>query len=189
MQKKVSRYMLDKIGSRMAKRFGTIPKGEEDPYYLQMYSMEGNLLKLHRRDPSKNGNDALEAVGMCLLTVDGYLQDLEYDFNSVSNDKNSVFCRGLLMSFDPFTNEEVKEVLGSEYDWNAKKVKEEYYEAPIKCILRIAKSISLWTEEFGPNGYFIFMEDQIGKLVGDNDELDFAVRAPLSEELVRELEK
>jgi len=38
-----------------------------------------------------------------------------------------------------------------------------YYKTLIKCLLRIEKSIDLWTKELGINGYFTFLENTFGR--------------------------
>lgn len=62
----------------MGKVFGTIKTGETEKYALIMFSMEGNLLKLHRMDPARNARKTLESIRMCLLKVDGYIRGVEY---------------------------------------------------------------------------------------------------------------
>lgn len=42
----VDAYKLERISSRMAKEFGTIPKGQEELHALMLHPMESNLLKL-----------------------------------------------------------------------------------------------------------------------------------------------
>jgi hypothetical protein len=78
----IDSYKLDRISTRMAKDFGTIPKGQEDRYAFILSAMEGNLLKLHRQDLNRSGRRALSAIQMALLTVDGYIKQVEYDFSS-----------------------------------------------------------------------------------------------------------
>lgn len=55
----------------MAEDFGTIPKGQEELYTYPLSVMEGNMLKLHRQESNRSGRQALTAVRMALLTVDG----------------------------------------------------------------------------------------------------------------------
>lgn len=109
---------------------------------------------------------------MSLLTVDGYLREIEYDFSRVINAENQAFLHGLLRSIDPFTNPGIHEVvMKNGNDFAAK----EYFELPIKCLLRIEKSIQLWTREWGRNGYFEFIERQMGHLVEPDEKMNFSV--------------
>ncbi|HJV18206.1 MAG TPA: hypothetical protein VJ546_12680 [Bacillales bacterium] len=170
----IDSYKLDRISTRMAKNFGTIPKGQEDRYAYILSAMEGNLMKLHRQDPNRSGRRALTAIQMALLTVDGYIKQVEYDFSSHAIPENQALLHGLLMSFDPFTNREVRGVVMEETNsFDANK----YFEIPIKCLLRIEKSIKLWTNDLGPNGYFTFIENHMGHMIERDDKMNFAILA------------
>lgn len=172
MKKYVDYYKLERISSRMAKEFGTIPKGDEELYSFMLHPMEGNLLKLHRKAPTRNGRHAIEAIHMCLLKIDGYINGIDYDFSRFITDENKAFLEGLLVSFDPFTNRDVLDIASQTYDLNSSERLKEFFETPVKCLLRIEKSIELWTGELGTNGYFKFIEDQIGHLVGKDEKMN-----------------
>ena len=170
----VDTYKLDRISTRMAKDFGKIPKGQEENYSFPLSAMEGNMLKLHRQEPSRSGRHALIAIQMALLTVDGYIRQVEYDFSHHATPENQALLHGLLMSFDPSTNKDIHEVVTEDdTSFDAK----EYFTIPIKCLLRIEKSIKLWTNEYGPNGYFIFIENHMGELIEHDDKMNFAILA------------
>ena len=175
MRKYVNNYQLERISSRMAKEFGTMRRGDEEIYGHILLPMEGNLLKLYRKAKSRNGRRAIEAIHMCLLKVDGYIKGIEYDFSSFVNDENQAFLEGLLMSFDPFTNREVYGVVSRVYDLNSPEDLKKYFEIPVKCLLRIEKSIELWTKELGPNGYFMFIEDQLGGMIKKDTKMDYTI--------------
>ncbi|MEL7566329.1 MAG: hypothetical protein AAGU27_15800 [Dehalobacterium sp.] len=168
----VDAYKLEEISSRMAKEFGTIPKGEEELHVFTLHAMEGNLLKLHRQDPNRNGRHALEAIQISLLTVDGYLRKIEYEYDRFAGAENQAFLHGLLMSFDPYTNQEIEEiVVESDPNFDTK----EYFKLPVKCLLRIEKSVQLWTREWGRNGYFEFFEKQMGHTVESDGKIYLSV--------------
>jgi len=134
--------------------------------------MEGNLLKLHRQDSNRTGRHADEAIEMALLTVDGYLQQIEYDFDRFAAPENQIFLQGLLISCDPYINQELREVvMTNDTAFDAK----EYFRLPIQCLLRIEKSIDLWNEDLGSNGYFMFIEGELGYLVEQDDKMNFSV--------------
>lgn len=175
MKKYVDYYKLERISSRMAKEFGTIPKGDEELYSFMLHPMEGNLLKLHRKAPVRNGRHAIEAIHMCLLKIDGYINRIEYDFGRFITDENRAFLEGLLASFDPFTNQEIFDVANKTYDLNTSDDLKKFFETPVKCLLRIEKSIELWTGEFGANGYFKFIEDQMGHLVEKDEKMNYTM--------------
>lgn len=178
----VDAYKLEKISSRMAKEFGTIPKGEEEFHAFMLHPMESNLLKLHRQNPNRNGRHALEAIQMSLLTVDGYLREIEYDYDRFAGPENQAFLQGLLMSFDPYTNQEIHEiVIKNDPAFDAR----EYFKLPVKCLLRIEKSVDLWTGEWGRNGYFEFIEQQMGHLVEPDGKMNFSV--PMKEGALKKM--
>lgn len=175
MEKKiVDAYRLNRISSLMAKEFGTIPKGEEDeePYWQILFSIESNILRVYRKNNLFAGNRAIEAIRMSLLILDGYIKGIEYDYSRFANEANQTFVQAILMSFDPFTNSEIKKII--KRDRNAFDVKK-YFALPIRCILRIEKSIQLWSKDFGENGYFQIIEGTMGKGVKDNNKTDFAI--------------
>jgi hypothetical protein len=112
---------------------------------------------------------------MCLLRIDGYINGIEYDFGRFATDENQALLGGLLASFDPFTNQEIFDVANKTYDLNSTDSLKKLFETPVKCLLRIQKSIELWTGEFGTNGYFDFIEEQIGHLVENDDKMDYTI--------------
>jgi len=170
----VDAYKFKRISSLMAKEFGKIPKGDEgeEPYSFMLFSMENNLLKIHRQNPLCNDQRAIEAVKMCLLTIDGYLRETDYDYVRYINEENQSLMHGLLMAFDPFTNPEIKKIIINDRNTFVAK---EYFKLPIMCLLRIEKSIETWTESFGKNGYFEFIEDQIGSQIKSDNKMDFII--------------
>lgn len=175
MQKRINRYNFDKISSRMMQKFGNIKKGEEDTHAFQMFPMESNMLKLHREDNKRDSRRAIEAIHITLLTIEGYLTDTEYDFGSFLTEENEALAKGLLMSFDPFTNAEVKEVLESEYELDSKESLETYFQEPVRCLLRIEKSIEFWMRSRGNNGYFDYIEDLMGDTIKNDEKMDFGI--------------
>lgn len=175
MKTRLNRYKFDKISSKMAQDFGTIHKGEEDSYAMVLFPMESNMLKLHRQNEAWNGRRAIEAIHICLLTIDGYLKGEEYDFGSFLSEDNKEFVNGLLMSFDPFTNDEIRSVVEEDYHLDSEEDLQRYFQVPVMCLLRIEKSIELWTKEMGANGYFIFLENNMGSMVPQDTEMDYSV--------------
>ena len=169
--KKNERERKSRILKKRAKEFGTIADGEEEPYIMMLSTMEGNLLKKHREDSCRNGRRAMEAVSMSLLKTDGYLRGIEYDFSALLNEENKALLDGLLMSFDPFTNPELYAVLEGSGGVPLPEEFKDFFEFPVKCLLKVYKSIHFWTENYGENAYFQFIEPNIGKMVGDDKKM------------------
>lgn len=115
---------------------------------------------------------------MCLLKVDGYIRGVEYSFDNVMNDENKALLDGLLAGFDPYTNEEIRDAIQKICDLNAPDEVKAYFETPVKCLLRIEKSVELWTKNLGTNGYFSFIEESLGKHVKDDEKMNFSILLP-----------
>lgn len=162
MKKIVDNYNLERITSRMSQKFGTIYKGTEAQYALILMSMESNMLKLHRAHPECVENHATTAIQMCLLDIDGFLRGIEYDYDRFVTDEVKILLHGLKMSFDPFTNPEIHVLVKDIFDIESVEEMREYFETFVKCLIRIQKSIELWSGHYGINGYFNFMESMIG---------------------------
>jgi hypothetical protein len=159
----------------MAKKFGTIEKYLEGRYIDILFPIESNLLRASRKSGINSGKRAVEAVHICLFMIDGYLNQMEYDLDPYISDTNKPFLTAILMCCDPFTNEYLKPLAKEKCDIHSKEGLHDYFEAPIKCLLRIEKSIMLWTKEQGGTGYFDFLEEQIGKIVTDDNKIDCVV--------------
>lgn len=178
-KKKLNRYNFDKISSRMAQRFGSIKTGEEEDHAFFLLPMESNLLKLHRENEKRDSRRVIEAIHISLLTIDGYLTDTEYDIDSFLSEENQALAKGLLMSFDPFTNEEIRLALGTDGCPDSPEKLEAYFEEPVKCLLRLEKSVGLWLKERGNNGYFQYVEDLLGDTIKRDTRMEFAVPVDL----------
>ena len=108
---KMNQYQFDQVVRRMQQKYGKIKKGNEDAYSMMMFPMEGNMLKRFRNNPAANGRRALEAVALVLHQVEGYLTGKSVDVSSFENAENLVLRDALLYAFDPFANDELKEIL------------------------------------------------------------------------------
>ena len=165
------------ISQKMERRFGRMKKGTEDSYAMILFPMESNILKVHRKHPSSNSRRLREAIFLALHRVDGYLLNAQKDCRRFENENNLRLRDALLMSFDPFFNEEISDVLSSEVkiDLGDKKAVESYFRDPVRCVLRILDSVDLWDRRRGSDGYFLFLEEWIGKKVEHDEKMDFAV--------------
>lgn len=165
MNKRVDSVLLARISSRMAKTFGRISDDELDNYMGLLMTLESNLLRIHRQDPSKNSRRAKEAIQYSLLTIDGYLRDIQYEFGINFSEEIEALHYGLMMSFDPLTSREIQLFLGERLDVTNKEALKQFYTEPIRCLLRLENSMDLWMQQIGPNGYFKFLEDTIGDTI------------------------
>lgn len=163
-------YQFEKIYAEMEKEYGKIRKGEEEAYSMLLFPMESNLLKIHRAYAGTNSRRLREAIGLVLFDIKSRVGGKEADTSRFRDADNERLEKALLMSFDPFTNEEIKEVLGQ---MDAEHL-HEYYKEPVMCLLRIKDSVDTWEKRGGPNGYFDFIEQYMGAQIND-DKMNFSV--------------
>lgn len=181
--KVIKRYDLERASDRLNQWYEKIEEGEEAMYSQVLSAMEGNMLRLHQEDPDRNSRRALEAVRMCMVQIQGYLENNKLDFTRVRKDDNIDLFEGLRMSFDPFFRDEILSILEPYYDFEDLKQREDYFRDPGRCLMRIEESIELMLEKLGKNGYFKFLQNEgYDKLVTDKPELNFAVRLPMEAE-------
>ena len=171
MKKKISAYQFEKISSRMARDFGTIGKNLEEEYESILLPMELNLIKVNRKCRLDNGRRTIEAIQICLFMIDGYLSQTEYDLDYFISEGNKPYLEALLISFDPFTNDFLRSFVEEESDLNSMEGLRAYFTDPVKCLLRIKKSIELWSSDHGNAGYFKFLEGLLGRSVPNDDKM------------------
>ncbi len=169
-------YQFERIFSQMEKEFGKIKAGQEEHHALMMLPLEGNVLKVHRKYPSSNSRSLNEAIALVLFAIKEHYTDQIFNTDSFRDEHNKRLEIALLMAFDPFTNEDIKELLTSQANIDLSNPNElrDYYVEPIRCLLRIKESIDTWIKHNGSNGYFDFIEPFMGdKILGD--EMKFSV--------------
>ena len=76
---------------------------------------EGNVLKIHREFPESNSRRLREAIGLALFDVKGNYSDKKYDAGNFRNAENERLEKALLMAFDPYTNNEIMELLKDQF--------------------------------------------------------------------------
>lgn len=172
-------YQFERVFSQMEKEFGKIRTGQEEAHTMTLFPMEGNVLKVQRQYPASNSRRLLEAIGLVLFDIKERYTGETIDVAKFRNEDNARLEQALLMAFDPFTNEELKEAIQSQsiLDLTDLKQLHHYYQEPIQCLLKIKDSLDLWTRELGSNGYFDFIENQMGYQVNGN-EMNYAIAIP-----------
>ena len=169
-------YQFEKIYSQMEREFGKIGKGEEETYAMLLLPMEGNVLKIHREFPESNSRRLREAIALALFDVKETYSGEKYDAGNFRNAENERLEKALLMAFDPYTNNEIMELLKDQFqvDMLSQEQKKKYYKFPIMCLLRIKESIDTWEKHSGSNGYFDFIEEYMGREIKGND-MNFSI--------------
>lgn len=166
----MEQYQFEKIYSQMEKEFGKIAKGDEDFHTMNIFPIESNLLKVHRKYPSSNSRRLLEAIALVLFDIKSKYTGETFDLDSFRNEDNARLEHAILMAFDPFTNEELHAAVSSDsnLDLTNRQTLRDIYAEPVICLLRIKESVDTWIKRMGSDGYFDFAESIMGKnITGD----------------------
>ena len=160
----------------MEREFGKIRKGEEETYAMLLLPMEGNVLKIHREFPESNSRRLREAIALALFDIKGTYSREKYDTDNFRNKENERLEKALLMAFDPYTNNEIMELVKEQFQMDilSQEQVKEYYKFPVMCLLRIKESIDTWEKRSGSDGYFDFIEGYMGKEIKGND-MNFSI--------------
>ena len=94
-------HNIRRVFQRLMEVYTPLKRGQEDAYSPHFLSIESNMLKMHRRDSSLNSRRAKEAVDLCLVSINGYLSDLEYDCSAIANPANLALMVAALLSCPP----------------------------------------------------------------------------------------
>ena len=110
-----------------------------------------------------------------IIGMPGIVRYLFYN-QVISPNFKSFREEALLMAFDPYTNNEIMELLKDQFqvDMLSQEQKKKYYKFPIMCLLRIKESIDTWEKHSGSNGYFDFIEEYMGREIKGND-MNFSI--------------
>ena len=108
---------------------------------------------------------------MALFDIKGNYSREKYDTDNFRNKENERLEKALLMAFDPYTNNEIMELLKEQFQMDilSQEQVKEYYKFPVMCLLRIKESIDTWEKRSGSDGYFDFIEGYMGKEIKGND--------------------
>lgn len=172
----MNQHQFEQIRRTMERRYGRMKKGEEDSHAMILFPMESNLLKVRRRHPGSNSRRLKEAIYLVLHYVDGSLAGNMKDLKQYENEDNLRLKQALLVSFDPFTNADINDVLCIQggKDLSDDETLEGYYEEPVRCILRILDSVEHWEKRNGSDGYFDFLEGWMGAKIPNDEEMHYA---------------
>ncbi len=183
---KVNNYKMEKIADKMAKKFGKIERGEESEFTTELFTMESNLMKIHRANPDFKSRKVIDAINIFLLKIDAYLSDgIEYDFSRQMEESIKAYLETLQLSCDPLYNEELQDITKENYDLDNKENLKEVFTVPAKCLIRIKDSVEMWVKKGGIDGYFNFLENQMGEVVqGDEQNFSIKISPEIAEEIV-----
>lgn len=162
----MTQYQFERIYTNMGKEFGKIRRGQEDEYYQILFSLEEAALLIHREFPTSNSRRMKEAILLVLFDIQSRYTGESPDVSAFRNEDNARLEKGLLMTFDPLTNDELRKMVEQDNDLNDPKVLRNYYEVFIRCLLRIYESVQIQEKRMGSNGYFDFLEQVMGSHLG-----------------------
>ncbi|MBN2852821.1 MAG: hypothetical protein JXQ23_08820 [Clostridia bacterium] len=170
-------YQFERIFSQMEKEFGKIKPGQEERHTMMLFPLESNALKIHRIHPSSNSRSLREAIALVLFVIKERYTGQTFNTDSFRDDHNILLEKALLMAFDPFTNEEINKLIISQTNIDLSNPDElrDYYVEPILCLLRIKESIDKFIKYNGSNGYFDFIEENMGFEIS-GEEMEFSVQ-------------
>ncbi len=175
----MQQYQFEKIYSQMEKEFGKIDKGEEELHTTMFFTIESNLLKIHRQYPTSNSRRLKEAIALALFDIKSRCTNESFALDAFRNEDNERLEQAVLMAFDPFTNEEIRTFIDDETDIDLTDpdTLHDLYTEAVLCLLRIRESVETWEKRMGSNGYFEFAESYMGPQV-EGDEMAYTVAMP-----------
>jgi hypothetical protein len=172
-------HNLRRVFEGLLKIYAPMQRGQEETFNGFFQCLDANMLKIVRTDPNANSRRAREAVDLCLASINGYLNQLDYDMSALSNPGNLALMHAMQMAYDPIVNPELSQLkeLGN---LNERSNLIQQFEVPFKCLYRLRESIDFWIERQGANGYFQMVEDEIGTKVNRDLKMDYFVEVPES---------
>ncbi len=172
----MNQYQLERIFRYMERDFGKMSVDEARNNATMMMPIEMNAMRAHRQHPSTTGRHMNEALALVLHDLRGHMTGKPVEgLEEWRSEENGCLEHAVLMSFDPFTNSEVRLCLEEEHpDWEKPEVLRRYYGKIIPGLLRIQDSVAFWTREEGSQGYFRYMESVMGYAV-KGEKMQFSV--------------
>ena len=174
----LTEHNLRRVFQRLLEIYEPMKRGEEDNYTEFFLSLESNMLNVARKDSNCNSRRAREAVDICLATINGYLNQIEYDYSSLSNPANLAMVKALQMAYDPLVNEELAAVVDKKWDLNDRAFQKRLFAIPFKCLYRLRDSIDSWMQMGGSNGYLQMVEREFGPHISRNQEWQWTMELP-----------
>ena len=168
----INGYKFDKIVLKMQKKFGTITEREEDKFNYELCTLEIHILQQHMEKQLKD-RQVIEALKLVLFKVEGYINDEKYEFEQLIDRESMELAEIIAKLFIPFEDKILEAELIKIYDLCSEADLVKLFELPVKCILKIVKSVERWSKWNGSNGYLIFINDQFGTLLNQMDTFEY----------------
>lgn len=151
----VNRYQFDSIVSKTKQNITPIRRGDEEMYWEYLIQLETRLYQFHLKF-GLNGRQAKEILQVVLFDIKSIIDHQEYDCTKWMEECYR-FCADTIEElFIPEKNPDLKGSLREDVVEN-----DDFFELARKSIIKIYESITLWTKDFGSEGYFNFISDYI----------------------------
>jgi len=155
MDKKIlTEYDMKRVIKRAEIEFGKIKKGTEKLYEPQLNNLEHALYAVYKNNKISD-RELQQCIAMIIYDLKSKIDNIDYDYSNIREERLIKFCHDLEMSFNPFINKEIK--LTSDAYNNLKEV----FKRPIMALLRIYDSIDIWRELYGIDGYFRMLTEYV----------------------------
>jgi len=152
--KKLIRYDMKRVISRVDKEFGKIKRGTEEEYNPQLDYIEHKIYEVYRKIPISD-YELQDAILAVIYDLKGYIDNKKYDYTQILDDKIIKFAKELQSLFNPFVNDEIK------INEIAKNDLKGLFTLPIICLTRIYDSIDFWRNLYGMDGYYRMLEEMV----------------------------
>ena len=151
---KINYYDIKRVITRSYKEFGKIERGTEEDYEVPLDNIEQAIYKIFL-EIEITDYELQDAISAIIYDLKGYIENKNYDYKDILNDKVITTAKKLQTVFNPFVNKNIE--LKDEAYNNLK----ELFTLPIICLTRIYDSIDFWHKRYGCNGYFKMLEEMV----------------------------
>lgn len=165
---KVNRYQFDSIVSKTKKEINPISRGQEEEFYFDYLALVEIQVHKFQLKYDLKGRQVMEILRIVLFDIKSILDQQEYDYTNWEEDHYRECADSIETLFLPEKNPDLKNKLKQMLC-----LTKEYFEMARKCIVRVHESVEQWTEDFGADGYFHFIEPFFGTEI--QTDLEFLV--------------
>ena len=150
--KKLIRYDMKRVLTRVEKEYGKIERGTEEDYNPQLDYIEHAIYEI-RMENRISDYELQDAISVIIYDLKGYVDNKTYDYSAIVSEEAIKFAKELEKLFNPFINKDIKINKLARNDLKG------LFTLPIICLNRIYDSIDFWRNRYGKNGYFRMLEE------------------------------
>lgn len=152
--KKLIKYDMKRVLSRIEKEYGKIERGTEEFYNPQLDYIERAIYEIWENIPITD-YEFQDVICAVIYDLKGYVDNKIYDYSDILDENSVRFAKELQYLFNPFINDKIK------INELAKNDLKGLFTLPIICLDRIYYSVDFWRERYGKNGYFRMLEEMV----------------------------